>query len=148
MQGARAELLLAPAVPGDIILLNVDGSHSWAIQKASFMACDEHVTIGTKIQGFSKACCSDEGLFVLKATGKGRLLVTSYGGVIRYDLKAGEVRLLEQPNELSAVHHREHVAQQQGRGRGPCAALRCRGLALGTGAPVARKQSAACLLGP
>lgn len=118
LQGGRADLLLAPAVPGDIILLHVDGHHGWAIQKASFMACDEHVAIGTKIQGFSKACCSDEGLFVLKATGKGRLLVTSYGGVIRYDLKAGEVRLLEEPHEPTAVYHNELAAQMQGQGRG------------------------------
>eukprot|EP00892_Ulva_mutabilis_P005027 jgi/Ulvmu1/2897/UM146_0039.1 len=93
--GNRHDLLLAPAVPGDIMLVHLNGSQSWAIQKASFMACDETVAIGTKVQGLAAACCSGEGLFVLKATGVGRLLINSYGGIIRYDLKPGEVRKID-----------------------------------------------------
>lgn len=91
LQGNRHDLLLAPAVPGDIMLVHLNGTQDWAIQKASFMACDEMVSIGVKVQGLAAACCSGEGLFVLKATGQGRLLINSYGGIIRYDLKPGEV---------------------------------------------------------
>lgn len=91
LQGDRHDLLLAPAVPGDIILVNVNSAQGWAIQKSSFMACDEKVAVGVKVQSLSQACCSEEGLFVLKASGEGRLLLSSYGGVIRYDLKPGEV---------------------------------------------------------
>lgn len=95
LQGNRHDLLLAPAVPGDIMLVHLNGTQDWAMQKASFMACDERVSIGTKVQGLAQACCSGEGLFVLKASGQGRLLINSYGGIIRYDLKPGEVRILQ-----------------------------------------------------
>lgn len=43
------------------------------------------------LQGCAACCCSGEGLFVLQATGNGRLLFSSFGGIMRYDLKAGEV---------------------------------------------------------
>lgn len=92
LQGNRHDLLLAPAVPGDIVLLHLDGKQGWAIQKSSFMACDNDVAIRVKMQGLCGACFSGEGMFILKATGQGRLLVNSYGGVVRYDLKPGEVR--------------------------------------------------------
>lgn len=85
-------MLLAPAVPGDIILIHMDGSRDWAIQKQSYMACDEPIKIGVKTQGIGAGCCSGEGFFILKASGRGRLLINSFGGIMRYDLKPGEVR--------------------------------------------------------
>jgi uncharacterized protein (AIM24 family) len=92
VQGGRGDLLLAPALPGDIILIHMDGSREWAIQKQSYMACDEAIKIGIKTQGIAAGCCSGEGFFILKASGRGRLLLNSFGGIMRYDLKPGEVR--------------------------------------------------------
>lgn len=91
MQGTRGDLLLAPAVPGDIMLVHMNGQAGWRIQKASYMASDASITIGTKMQGLAAGCCSGEGFFILHASGQGRLLLNSYGGIIRYDLKPGEV---------------------------------------------------------
>ena len=92
MQGQRGDLLLAPSSPGEIILLHMDGQREWAIQQSSYMASDEAIAIGVKTQGLAAACCSGEGLFILKASGRGRLMVNSFGAIMRYDLKPGEVR--------------------------------------------------------
>ena len=91
VQGQRGDLLLAPAVPGDIMLLHLNGQHNWAIQKASYMASDSSVAVRAKVQGLAAGCCSGEGFFILRAEGQGRLLLNSYGGIIRYELKPGEV---------------------------------------------------------
>ena len=91
MQGQRGDLLLAPAVPGDIMLLHLNGQHNWAIQKASYMASDSSVAVRAKVQGLAAGCCSGEGFFILRAEGQGRLLLNSFGGIIRYDLRPGEV---------------------------------------------------------
>eukprot|EP00892_Ulva_mutabilis_P009860 jgi/Ulvmu1/7246/UM035_0033.1 len=93
--GQRHDLLLAPSVPGDIMLLHLNGTQDWVIQKSSFMACHELVSVGVKVQGLAAACCSGEGLLLLKATGQGRLLVNSFGGIMRFDLKSGEVRKID-----------------------------------------------------
>jgi len=36
------------------------------------------------MQSVGKGCCSGEGFFILKATGEGRLLLNSFGSIIRY----------------------------------------------------------------
>lgn len=95
VQGQQGYLLLAPALPGDVMVLNLDGQHTWAIQKASFMACDPAVGIRSKMQGCAQGCCSGEGFFIMKAVGIGRLIVNTYGGIIRYELKPGEQLKIE-----------------------------------------------------
>lgn len=93
--GDRGEVLLAPGAPGEIILLHLDGSTSWAIQKGGFLACDQTIQIGTISQGFAKGCCSGLGFFILSASGQGRLLLSSFGSLIRYDVAPGEVRTVD-----------------------------------------------------
>lgn len=72
-------------------MVHMDGSRDWIIQKSSFMASDDSVAVGVKTQGCAACCCSGEGLFVIKASGRGRLLMNTFGAVMRYDLKPGEV---------------------------------------------------------
>ena len=52
-----------------------------------------------------QCCFSDEGLFVLKCHGgkenhEGRLIIASYGGIVRYDLQPGEARLYTHLEQL------------------------------------------------
>jgi len=37
---------LSPAVPGEIMLLHLDGKTEYRVQKGSFFCCDESVHIG------------------------------------------------------------------------------------------------------
>ena len=49
-----------------------------AIQKGSFLGADTSIDVGIKTQSFAQGCCSGEGFFILKASGAGRLLISSY----------------------------------------------------------------------
>ena len=57
-----------------------------------YFASDASIDIGVKTQGLAACCCGGEGLFILRASGRGRLLINSFGGIMRYDLRPGEVR--------------------------------------------------------
>ena len=61
--GERGDVLLAPGVPGEIILLNLDGAAGagWKISKGSFLGCDQSINIHVVAQGLAKGCCSGLG---------------------------------------------------------------------------------------
>ncbi|PNH09983.1 hypothetical protein TSOC_003320 [Tetrabaena socialis] len=96
--GGRGDVLLAPPVPGEIMLLHLDGrlpvqrGVCWTMHPGGFLACDESVSIGVKMLDIAQGCCGGEGFFVMDATGRGRLLICSYGSIMRYDLAPGERR--------------------------------------------------------
>lgn len=82
------EVTIAPALPGDIIALDISG-HTLFIQSGSFLAATMGVTVDTKWGG-GKTFFSREGLFLLKCTGQGTVFVSSYGAIRLIDLKPGE----------------------------------------------------------
>jgi hypothetical protein len=55
MQGCRGSLLLAPHVPGDIVMVNVHHNMPWCLQNTSFVASDESVQVVVKTQVGSAA---------------------------------------------------------------------------------------------
>ncbi len=81
-------MTFAPALPGDIIALEL-GSQPLLIQSGSFLVSTKDVTIDTKWGG-GKTFFSREGLFLLKATGTGTILVSSYGAIHPIDLAPAE----------------------------------------------------------
>jgi Mitochondrial biogenesis AIM24 len=58
-------VLLAPGVPGEIILLHLSGKEMWAIQKGAFLAADPGVDIGMLVQSFSQASWTDRPIGTL-----------------------------------------------------------------------------------
>ena len=40
-------------------------------------------------------CCAAAGFFILQASGRGRLLLSSFGSIIRYDVAPGERRTID-----------------------------------------------------
>ncbi|PHH53947.1 hypothetical protein CFIMG_002964RA [Ceratocystis fimbriata CBS 114723] len=84
------EVLLAPAMLGDLITLRLSGSETWSLARDAFLACTQGVKKDYKRQGLSKAIFSGEGLFVYKISGTGLLWITSFGAVIRKELQDGE----------------------------------------------------------
>lgn len=87
------EVLLAPSTPGDLIVL--DGTHDTFVQKGAFVASGENVEIATKGQGLGKGIFGGEGIFVLKATGTGPLVLSSFGAVHKLELEAGEEHIVD-----------------------------------------------------
>jgi uncharacterized protein (TIGR00266 family) len=83
------EVIVAPALPGDIIHLPVDGSKAIMVQSGSWLAGEASVAIDTKWGG-AKTFFSGEGLFLLRCSGAGDMLVASYGAIFEMDLQAGQ----------------------------------------------------------
>lgn len=73
--------LLAPALPGDIRILEV-GKTSWMLADGCFLASTEGVDIEAKMQGIGRALLADSGgFFIMKASGEGALAVSGFGSV-------------------------------------------------------------------
>lgn len=77
---AGDRLYLAPAPEGDLEVMEIRPGADLILQSGAFVAAEQGVTLDTKWAGF-RGFLSGEGLFFLRATGSGRVLVNSYGGI-------------------------------------------------------------------
>ncbi|KAJ5929967.1 hypothetical protein N7466_005460 [Penicillium verhagenii] len=84
------ELLLAPSVLGDLMVLPVRKDTEWMIGRDAFLAHSSAVSHEYVTQGLTKAMFSGEGLFVYKITGSGLLWIQSFGAIIKKELVEGE----------------------------------------------------------
>lgn len=82
------ELLLAPPMLGDVTSIKLDGKDIWTVGKDAFLACTDRVTKEYKAQSFSKAMFSGEGWFNYRVGGNGILWISSFGAIIRKDVRA------------------------------------------------------------
>lgn len=89
------EVYLAPAIPGDLMDIQLDGAQSYILQKDGFFAGSEGLEISTKMQSLSKGLFSGEGFFVIRVSGRGTLFVSSYGAIQPMDLAAGEEIIID-----------------------------------------------------
>ena len=85
--GGPGELTLAAALPGDLIQIEVSGE--MLVQSGSYLASAPEIGIDTKWGG-ARSFFAGEGLFLLKASGRGPLLISSYGAIHEKQLAAGE----------------------------------------------------------
>jgi uncharacterized protein (TIGR00266 family) len=86
--GPDAHVIVAPALPGDIITWRLTGNTVY-LQSGSYLASPGTIDIDSKWGG-AKTFFSKEGLFMLKCQGTGDLIVSSYGAVHAVDLAAGQ----------------------------------------------------------
>jgi uncharacterized protein (TIGR00266 family) len=86
--GPDAHVIVAPALPGDIITWPLAGNTVY-LQSGSYLASPGTIDIDSKWGG-AKTFFSKEGLFMLKCQGTGDLIVSSYGAVHAVDLAAGQ----------------------------------------------------------
>jgi uncharacterized protein (TIGR00266 family) len=84
------QLTVSPVLPGDIVHLPVDASKALMVQSGSWLASETGVQVDTKWGG-AKTFFSGEGLFLLRCSGAGDMLVSSYGAIEQHQLGAGEV---------------------------------------------------------
>jgi len=80
---------VAPALPGDISMLDLQ-NEALLIQSGAYVASEMGVQIDTKWGG-AKTFFASEGLIMLRATGSGKLLISSYGAIHEMNLAAGEI---------------------------------------------------------
>ncbi len=75
-------------LPGDVVVEELT-SGTLMVQSGSFLASSTDVEIDTKWGG-AKTFFGGEGLFLLRCTGLGKLILNSYGAIDRYTLADGE----------------------------------------------------------
>ena len=80
---------VAPSLPGDMTKVALDGAQALMVQSGSWIASDPAVDVDTKWGG-SKTFFSGEGLFLLRCTGQGEVLMSAYGAILSYTLEPGQ----------------------------------------------------------
>jgi len=93
--GGSGDALLCPQDVGDVELIELAGSEV-LLQKGAFLASHTSIDVAPAAQlSVSRALFSGAGLFVLRATGYGTLVVNAHGGIVQYSLRAGESRAVD-----------------------------------------------------
>lgn len=86
--GHGGKVMLAPALPGDIVVRPMAGE-TLLVQSGSYVAASDGVEVSTSWGG-AKTFFAREGLILLKVSGTGKLVLSSYGAIDEMELAAGE----------------------------------------------------------
>ena len=92
-QGAGEAAFVAAPV-GDIEILEVGADQGFVVQKSAFIASSGEVDLDIKWEGFTKGLFG-QGLFMLKATGKGLLFINTFGAIDKHTLRAGQTMIVD-----------------------------------------------------
>jgi len=83
-RGGPGEITLAPSLPGDITSLTINNATLF-VQSGSFLASTPSINLDLKWGG-AKTFFGSEGLFLLRASGTGPLILCSYGAIHKVTL--------------------------------------------------------------
>lgn len=97
--GGPGEVLLAPAVPGDVAAVDVSG-RELLVQSSSWLASEPEVGLDTEFAGF-KGLFAGEGLFFIRMSGRGTALLSSYGAVVHRPIPAGARYVVDTGNVVA-----------------------------------------------
>ncbi|CAN5801073.1 TIGR00266 family protein [soil metagenome] len=87
-EASGSQLLLAPALPGDIMVQELN-QQDLIVQSGSYIAASMAIEVSTDWGG-AKTFFGGEGLFMLRCTGSGTLITSSYGAIHKTTLSAGQ----------------------------------------------------------
>lgn len=87
-EGGPGELTLAPALPGDVTVLNLEG-HTMFLKSGSYVAGAGSLQIDSKWGG-ARGFFGGGGLFLLRVQGHGPLIFNTYGALHWKQLGPGE----------------------------------------------------------
>lgn len=82
---AGEQLIIGPALLGDIVHHRMSGG-TLVVQGSSWLASSTGIDIDTTWQGFSSAIFSREGLFWVKCSGQGDVMLNSFGAIYSIDV--------------------------------------------------------------
>ncbi|MDY6874343.1 MAG: TIGR00266 family protein [Chloroflexota bacterium] len=95
------EVTVAPALPGDLYLVDLQ-NESLMVQSGSYVASGDGVSVDTQWGG-AKTFFASEGLIMLRVSGQGLAILSSYGAIHEMNLAAGE-RYTVDTGHLVAFH--------------------------------------------
>lgn len=84
----NTEVYLAPRSTGDVESIPLSGRR-YIVQGGSFLASSPDVKTDSHFSGW-KGFLSGEGIFMISAEGQGDIFVSSFGGILKKELKPGE----------------------------------------------------------
>lgn len=87
------EITLAPALPGDVVARQIQ-NESFMVQSGAYLASDEAINVDTTWGG-AKTFFASEGLIMLRCSGTGTVLFSSYGAIHEKELAAGEKYIVD-----------------------------------------------------
>ena len=85
---------LAPPLPGDIAVIDVEDGQELLVQSGSFLASSADVQVDTKWSG-AKTFFGGEGLIMLRVSGQGKLIISSYGAIHAIELAEGQSYVID-----------------------------------------------------
>jgi uncharacterized protein (TIGR00266 family) len=92
--GGPGEVAFVSAPVGDIEMLEVKPGQGYVIQKAAYIASTESVDLDVKWEGFTKGLFG-QGLFMIKATGSGKLFINTFGAIDKHTLNLGQTLIVD-----------------------------------------------------
>jgi uncharacterized protein (TIGR00266 family) len=107
------EVTLAPGAPGDIAGIEMQ-DQSFMVQASSYLAGDTSLTIETKFGG-AKSFFGGEGLFLMQISGRGLLLVSSFGAIHRRTLQQGEQYVVDTGHLVAWEGHMQYDLRRAAR---------------------------------
>jgi uncharacterized protein (TIGR00266 family) len=84
-EGESGEATIAPRLTGDIEVVRMPEETDLIIQSSSFLAAEDGVALDGEWGG-ARSFFGGEGLFMLRATGSGQVLLNAFGGIAAYEL--------------------------------------------------------------
>lgn len=94
---------LAPPLPGDISVIEMH-DETLMVQSGSYLASSEGIEVDTKWSG-AKTFFGSEGLIMLKISGTGTLIVSSYGAIHPMELEAGQSYVVDTGHLVTFEEH-------------------------------------------
>jgi uncharacterized protein (TIGR00266 family) len=91
--GGGGQITLAPALPGDMAVMELR-DETLMVQSGSYVGSSEEVDIDTKWSG-AQTFFAREGLIMLKCSGSGTLILSSYGAIHEMELGPGESHIVD-----------------------------------------------------
>ena len=110
------EVLLAPAIPGDVIDVELDGSYSLVVQKDGFLAGSADLQVSTKMQNLAQGIFSGEGFFVVKVSGKGLVFLNTYGGIHIINLEPGQEYIVDNSHLVAWPEYMNYTIEKASSG--------------------------------
>ncbi len=93
-ENGSGELTVAPPVPGDLTVVELNGN-SLYLQSGAYVACSDKVTIDTKWGGAKSFFGAGKGLFMLKCSGSGPIMFSSFGAQHLVEIPNGEKYIID-----------------------------------------------------
>jgi len=103
---------LAPPLPGDIAVIEMKGE-TLMVQSGSYLASSEGVKVDTKWSG-AKTFFGSEGLIMLRISGHGTLIVSSYGAIHEMTLDAGQRFIVDTGHLVTFDEHMNFAVKKVG----------------------------------